>query len=218
MRKILLIVVSLVLLTAGTASAVKPENPGGDKFDAEAAIQAETDARIAADGDLQNQIYHNVLDISDNAAKIQANTEAINSSIGGVKVYDNSGQYLGLLMGIGFPSDPLTQVYIPTFKRFLFIDLNNGKPYVTPSFIYYLNADCTGQAYTDINNQYRIINNNESLYIGDMTTPVNITYKSRKYGNVNVCENETVSRSAVIPIHEVTLPFTMPVALPIHFE
>ena len=56
MRKVLVIGVSLVLLTAGSALAAKPDNPGGDKFDAEAAIQAETDARIDADADLQSQI------------------------------------------------------------------------------------------------------------------------------------------------------------------
>jgi len=62
MKHIIVMGISLVLLTAGTALAVKPDNPGGgDKFDAEAAIQAETDARTTADADLQNQINDNVL-------------------------------------------------------------------------------------------------------------------------------------------------------------
>ena len=56
MRTILALCLSVFLVTSGTALAVKPDNPGGSKFDAEAAIQAETDARIAADADLQGQL------------------------------------------------------------------------------------------------------------------------------------------------------------------
>ena len=78
MRNILLIGISLVLLTAGTALAGK----GGNKppeVNYEAMINAETQARIDADADLQNKINDNVLGISDNAANIQANTNAINA-------------------------------------------------------------------------------------------------------------------------------------------
>jgi len=55
-RNIILIGVSLILLTAGTALAVKPENPGGGKDDLEAALQDEIDARIDADAALQIKI------------------------------------------------------------------------------------------------------------------------------------------------------------------
>ena len=62
---------------------------------------------------MQNQTNDNVLDISDNSAQIQANTDAINAFIGGVSVYDNDGQYLGLLADIS----AMVTIYIPTLKR-----------------------------------------------------------------------------------------------------
>jgi len=55
MKNIFVITISLILLTAGTVLAVKPEDPGG-KVDLEAALEAETQARIDGDTALQEQV------------------------------------------------------------------------------------------------------------------------------------------------------------------
>jgi hypothetical protein len=149
MRKILALCIALVLLTAGTALAVKPDHPGSGKGD----LETETQARIDADADLQNQINDNVLDISDNAADIQANTNAINALKGGIKIYDNSNQYIGILLsadGAGY----FSYLYIPSLDaNAMFVEISNpsgrssSADIYTDKQAYYASNDCSGTPY-----------------------------------------------------------------------
>jgi hypothetical protein len=160
MRNILLIGISFVLLTAGTALATKGYNSGGGKFDAEAAIQAEKNARIAADADLQNQITAEESPRIDGDADLQNQID--NNQIGasgGLKLYDANNQFLGFLMsydgGNGLKEFD-AKVYNPTFGGIIewnqryseqdgikFRLRNDGQQLFS-------NADCTGLTYADV--------------------------------------------------------------------
>jgi len=159
MKKFLMIGVSLVLLTAGKAFAIQPENSG---------LKAEIDARIDADAALQFQI------------------DALHSNQdeGGVQVYDNSDQYLGSLMYI-MPGS--IRVYDPTLKKVINIITNTGD--IDNSSIYYIEGGCIGQAYAAYSYQYFIFKNFETYFTGDMTTtPSEITYKSYRDRKTGVCK------------------------------
>ena len=111
-------------------------------------------------------------------------------------------------------------VYIPTLKRVMYIVPETG---LSNNFrvIYYLEENCVGQgyAYSSVT-QYKIFINNNHYYNSlDTAVPGEIfPLSSRSSFDENCSNNNFGGQSNSIPVHEVTLPFTMPVSLPMHFE
>jgi hypothetical protein len=79
MKKILVIGVCLILVTAVTALAGKPVKP--PPVDYEALIDAETDARIAADADLQTQITAEETARIDGDTALQTQIDSVNTNL-----------------------------------------------------------------------------------------------------------------------------------------
>ena len=85
--------------------------------------------------------------------------------------------------------------------------------------IYYTEEYCTGQGYSQFQDQYRVFMNDGLYYTGlDNVVPVAIATKSIKY-TTGECVNDALSANGErVAIHEITLPFTMPISLPMQFE
>ena len=142
MKKAVLMLIVLFVIP-NVALAVKPDNPGGGKFDAEAALQAETDARIAADADLQTQI--------DNIPA---------GGSGGLKLYDADNQFLGYIMSVSSSGSIYrfsARVYNPSFGGIIdwvqYAEQEVNGEYTIYSdlipggFRVFSNEDCTGLSY-----------------------------------------------------------------------
>jgi len=190
MKKLIMgIICLLVASTAGTALAVKPDNPGG-KVDLEAALQAETDARIAADTDLQNQIDENRLDIVDNAAQIQANTDAINALPlgGGVTVLSN-GNPLGAYLSGGPWYDEVNDriryaamllLSETNFMFFVDMDTTAVEKKILQLPIWFSGPSCTGESFVAADGSYGPQYSNQGiLYATYDYSPIEIYYVPR---------------------------------------
>ncbi len=146
------------------------------------------------------------------------------------RVYDAKGQLLGI-----FPTawDGLLSFFVPTLSRFLFLSPVSGDVDLSyPSvYVYYDGANCSGKSYVDASVRYQILKVESKYLVADNSPAVctndpaiNVTWVSvPQYGDLGglsrVCQ--PVDTTVCIPVvrsNEVTLPFTTPVALPLHFE
>jgi hypothetical protein len=144
----------------------------------------------------------------------------------GIKVYDANNQYLGYL-GTLYESElsnsGLIEIYIPSLKKFAFIgtwgtwadDVGKKGIFAERSF-YYESNNCTGTPYAE--NIYGIYKGpNDKYYTAKNGYPTLITKNSA--GGVNGCSHDSSNfDSLLVEAIEVTLPFTVPVALPFRFE
>lgn len=146
------------------------------------------------------------------------------------RVYDAKGQLLGI-----FPTawDGLLSFFVPTLSRFLFLSSVSGDVDLSyPSvYLYYDGANCSGKSYLDASVRYQILKVGSKYFVADNSPAVctndpaiNVTWVSvPQYGDLGglsrVCQPvDQAVCNPVVPYSEVTLPFSMPVALPIRFE
>ncbi len=137
----------------------------------------------------------------------------------GPRVYDANGQFLGIL-----PSDlyGVLSVYVPTLSKFFFISSDNGDvdPFFPAVYLYFDGANCTGNGYVEPSLRYQVLKVG-SIYIkaDDMTADCReIKSLSSPGGGGRQCRSYSGGCIPVLPYKEVSLPFTMPVALPLYFE
>jgi len=146
------------------------------------------------------------------------------------RIYDAKGQLLGI-----FPTawDGLLSFFVPTFSRFLFLDPMSGDVDLSyPSvYLYYDGDNCSGKSYLDANVRYQILKVGSKYLAADSSPAVCTNDPAIKvawvsvpqYGDLGgltrVCQPVDQSLCIpVVPYNEVTLPFAIPVALPVHFQ
>ena len=134
---------------------------------------------------------------------------------GGIEVYDASDQFLGYFVQIAW--ETMLGIYVPTLKKIMTISMLSGD---TQYEVYYESTDCTGQPYSyNERSPYIIFGNGSKYYTGQLMNPTTINANSERRPD-NSCDTYTSPRSFnwCIELIEVTLPFTLPAAMPIRFE
>jgi hypothetical protein len=146
------------------------------------------------------------------------------------RIYDAKGQLLGI-----FPTawDGLLSFFVPSFSRFLFLSPESGDVDLSyPSvYLYYDGANCSGKSYLDASVRYQILKVESKYLVADNSPAVctndpsiNAAWVSfLQYGDMGglsrVCQPvDPMVCTPVVPYNEVTLPFSMPVALPVQFK
>jgi len=153
--------------------------------------------------------------------------------IGAILVYDANRQFLGLMVdsswatGSGGP-----YVFVPSLSKFLIFG-EVGQVY--GERLFYESEDCSGIPYTDreVAILYsEIFRNDTKYYALDAQLPsyryINSVKREERIGGqlVHVCRRicevtipcDGPKYYQVVPVKEVTLPFTAPVALPLEYE
>lgn len=137
---------------------------------------------------------------------------------GAIDVYDANGQYLGQLLRPGSPSESYIYIYVPSLQST--IVLNDDDMLYVSGELEFESYDCTGQAYTHLENHmiiFKNYNNDSKAYKALGTPKINVlAYHSFRSGGQ--CYTVTQNKTNVIAVQEVTLPFTLPVALPLRLE
>jgi hypothetical protein len=135
-------------------------------------------------------------------------------------VYDASGQFLGIMPA---SMDGYLSVLIPTLSKFISISPETGdvNPFYPAVYLYFEGSECSGNAYLDFSMGYEIFKLESKYIVAENVAakPVNILSISgpdwglgrRPCTNVN-------SSYLVLPYKEVTLPFDMPVLLPLQIR
>jgi hypothetical protein len=138
----------------------------------------------------------------------------------GPQVYDASGQFLGVL-----PSDfyGSLSIYIPTLSRFFSISSDDGDvdPLNPAVYLYFDGENCTGNGYVDTSLRYQVMKVGTIYIRADDATADCMAIKSLSgpsWDGGRQCRTYTGSCVHALPYKEVSLPFTMPVALPLNFE
>jgi hypothetical protein len=143
------------------------------------------------------------------------------TQVGGqaLSVYDANENLLGMFGGI---SDGYISVFIPNLSKFMSISPVTGDidPYYPAVYLYFEKSGCSGNAYIDPNIRYEVVQA-ESKYImaEDVAAkPVDIlSISAPPWGAGSRSCTDLVSASSylLLPYKEVTLPFAMPVNLPL---
>ena len=93
-------------------------------------------------------------------------------------------------------------------------------PYFSWGHIYYSDAACSSGPYFDVSMRYEIFRlDSNYLMVDDNVAPACIVfpyYKSTDYSNV--CSSRYPSCVSALPAKNVTLPFAMPVPLPLQIR
>jgi len=154
-------------------------------------------------------------------------TASPNGTANRIMVYDDNGQYLGVLLGVendqGPPFDPsllATQVFIPSLGMVATIYRDSGQ--ISPYYFWYDDPNCTGEAYT-MNPSENAIHRNEATGLHYVRRRYGAIMSSVDYGSFlgyqGTCN--PISAPQILDfyeVEEVQLPFTVPVAMPPRFE
>jgi hypothetical protein len=132
-------------------------------------------------------------------------------------VYDASGQFLGIM-----PStmDGYLSFMIPNLSKFISISPENGdvNPFYPAVYLYFDGPECSGNAYLDLSMAYEVFKLESKYIVAEdvAAKPVNIlSISGPDWGSgIRPCTNVNYSY-LVLPYKEVTLPFKMPVILPL---
>jgi hypothetical protein len=139
--------------------------------------------------------------------------------VNGPSVYDATGQFLGIMPGT---MDGYLSALIPTLSKFIFISPKTGDvdPYYPTVYLYFDGINCSGNAYLDFNMGYEVIKLESKYILAEdvAATPVNIlSISGPDWGSGRPCYGVN-SSYLVLPYKEVTLPFNMPVTLPLQIR
>jgi hypothetical protein len=132
-------------------------------------------------------------------------------------VYDANGQFLGIM-----PStiDGFLSVLIPTLSKFIFISPDTGdvSPFYSAVYLYFDGTECSGNAYLDISSGYEVFKIESKYIVTEAVGAKNVnilSISSPDYGSgKRPCKDVNYSY-LLFPAKEVTLPFDMPVILPL---
>lgn len=129
-----------------------------------------------------------------------------------IKVYNAKSQFLGHLLDQG---GSCVNIYIPSLKRTIEISLIDGNIF-TERNIYFESYNCEGQPLTDPT--FEIIYNSGKYYIAEEDAPKTMDISSRMAGNQCTNYPNPMQHKVVKPLGIETLPFTIPVAIPLRLE
>ena len=221
----LLVPASLLAIARTPAHAAPSNNP------IFATIQDVQNAINDALAPIQNAIA----DLQTQQANQATQISNLQSSTGKqFKVYDAQGQELGILISHTVPTVGVTTVYSTALNRFMFLDLEptfsiDGSFYNNVTTFYH-STDCTGSKYAiadDVNrnNTYDdLMPASPSAYyvIPDSETPTTVSLNSEEYWyaalNKLVCIGAIRGDTQVYQLQQVGLPFSIPLAAPLHFK
>ena len=131
-----------------------------------------------------------------------------------ITAYDAFGNFLGIF--VGNSSTATGQIYMPSVDRFLHVNMNTGE--IVGQDLYYESEDCSGDtAYAAAEAAYRIIRNGSHYFTGVKTLPANVEVNSALRSLNLSCESFPETR-LVVPVNGITLPFLLPVPVPLRFE
>ena len=132
---------------------------------------------------------------------------------GGVQVFDANGQYLGISLGGYYPS-----VFVPALSRSVRINTETGE--ITPASLSFATDDCTGTPYLSgaaSYEAYQFSLGSHKIYTGEGMIPE--TRYVYSYFNINgSCVTQKNGPWPLVKAIEMTLPFSIPVALPLEFR
>jgi hypothetical protein len=132
---------------------------------------------------------------------------------GGVRVYDANGQYLGISLGGHYPD-----VFVPALSRSVRINTDTGE--VSHGSLSFETNNCTGTPYyggAASYQAYQFALGSQKIYIGEKAIPE--TRYVHSYYDINgICVAQTNGPWPMVRAFEVTLPFSIPVALPLEFR
>jgi len=127
---------------------------------------------------------------------------------GAVNVFDASDQYLGYSM-------PPDWLYVPSLKVFVRLNSYDGT-FMAQQSLYFETDDCSGKAYVSPQDMGRLVVSSGKFYAGLRSAPIQITYGSRRqYGT---CDDFPNAPDIAFEAVEITLPFNVPVAIPLRYE
>jgi len=138
----------------------------------------------------------------------------------GPRVYDSNGQFIGILPN---ERDGFLAVLIPDFSKFILLSPDNGdvNPFYPSVYLYFDGDNCTGNSYLDTSLRYLIVKV-DSKYVKADDVPSQCkdirSIATPDWGSGRQCRAYTSSCMDAIPYKPITLPFNMPVALPLSFE
>jgi hypothetical protein len=128
-----------------------------------------------------------------------------------IKVFDANDQYLGNLNDV---TDHDLDVFIPSLIKKIWISPMTGD--LRETYHLFESNDCTGQAYIDYRaGMFSAWRNSGHYYTGVNTIPTQINAQS--YREEGICHDDFYEYY-VLPVQEITIPFTTPVALPMRLE
>ena len=129
----------------------------------------------------------------------------------GVQVYDAEEQYLGIYHGL---ESGCADIYLPSSEISTLISFETGD-FLTGSPLYFESNDCSGVPYILPKGVYYILNIRNRYYRGERTAPIDIYTKSTF---LTICSKYAPSNPMkLVPAQEISLPFTVPVSLPLRF-
>ena len=124
-----------------------------------------------------------------------------------IKVYDATDQYLGNFLRSEHGG--YIEIFIPSLIKQANISLITGLP--IGYWHLFESGDCTDQPYAYPSDMFYIWENSGKYFTGVATIPTLITVHSYKSDGVWHLYNSLID---VVPVEEIALPFTAPVALP----
>jgi len=142
-----------------------------------------------------------------------------------LKVYDADNQFLGIFPSTG---DGFLSFFVPALSRFISLSLYNLD--VDPSYpsspVYYEGIDCAGHSYLDwgmhfqnkkVDSKYIVADDVEASckYIGSV---LSLTWDKETGKTYRQCEAVNSDICDLLPSKEVSLPFSVPAALPLQFK
>jgi hypothetical protein len=148
----------------------------------------------------------------------------------GIKVKDNSGNVLGILLGYDAEQRPFRiQIFVPSLQKTLIVSHETGEIGPRINFgIVYTEPNCEGDAYIqeDLVSDFIFKGYNDQFYTADTTEPLLIIYQSRSSTSTGSCAPADCSDAPlcqlysypVNPVPPGTLPFTGNVDIPLHYE
>jgi hypothetical protein len=131
-----------------------------------------------------------------------------------IKGFDANGQFLGVYLGY-FQGE---NVFIPSLNLATVISSYDGAIYA-PVTVLFQSTDCTGTPFSYATQTNMVGCIGTDCYTGEHVRPTSFQYNSY-WGSDGQCyrTEHAVQEKAVVPTKKVKLPFTAPVALPMHFE
>lgn len=133
-----------------------------------------------------------------------------------IVAYDAEGNALGVYAGN--IDNNVMVIYVPSIDRSLHINVSTGN--LIGRDIYFQSDDCfvSGTPYVVSEGSYKVILNGNTYYTGDdLAAPEGLLMQSVFRSHNSQCE-QLISSRIVVPAHEITLPFTLPAALPLDLD
>jgi hypothetical protein len=170
---------------------------------------------VASDNSIWRATFDNLGNFNDDWQNIPGSTTSpvgvSGNSSGSLIAYDAGSQKLGNYLGDSY-------VFVPSLNRQVVIRPADGDIEGCGSLLYE-STDCTGTPYAYPYLSYYVFKSRNKIYSGNKVVPALKTIKSywEDCGTAPSCSQDVDVQDYFVPVTESVLPFTVPVALPLHF-